>query len=150
MRWLVENGARHSPDLGGVHPISLACNTVDEPILIETLIELGADVNVANKLGRTPLFSAAAAGLSKIIPVLLKAGASLLGLLGQTQSGRAEASVQAAGIDVARVEALIEERRAARTAKDWAASDRVRDALLAMGVAVKDSKDGTTTWSVVA
>ncbi|GEO98482.1 cysteine--tRNA ligase [Methylobacterium haplocladii] len=82
-------------------------------------------------------------------PATLKAGASLLGLLGQTQSGRAQASVQAAGIDVGKVEALIEERRAARAAKDWAASDRVRDALLAMGVAVKDNKDGTTTWSVV-
>ena len=54
-----------------------------------------------------------------------------------------------AGIDVARVEALIEARRAARAAKDWAASDRVRDELLAMGIAVKDGKAGTT-WSVVS
>ncbi|GJE56541.1 MULTISPECIES: cysteine--tRNA ligase [Methylobacterium] len=82
-------------------------------------------------------------------PARLKAGAGLLGLLGQTRSGRAEASVQAAGIDVAAVEALIEDRRAARAARDWAASDRVRDALAAMGVAVKDNKDGTTTWSVI-
>ncbi|MET0258900.1 MAG: cysteine--tRNA ligase, partial [Methylobacterium sp.] len=82
-------------------------------------------------------------------PATLKAGAGLLGLLGQTQSGRAQAGVQAAGIDVGKVEALIAERRAARAARDWAASDRVRDALLALGVAVKDNKDGTTTWSVV-
>ena len=52
-----------------------------------------------------------------------------------------------AGVDVARVEALIADRRAARAAKDWAASDRIRDELLGMGVAVKDGKDGTT-WSV--
>ncbi|GLS46076.1 cysteine--tRNA ligase [Methylobacterium brachythecii] len=82
-------------------------------------------------------------------PASLKAGAGLLGLLGQTRSGREQASVQAAGIDVAAVERLIEERRAARAAKDWAASDRARDGLAAMGVAVKDSKDGTTTWSVI-
>ncbi|AWN34796.1 cysteine--tRNA ligase [Methylobacterium radiodurans] len=81
-------------------------------------------------------------------PARLKAGANLLGLLGQTASARAEASVEAAGIDVARVEGLIAERKAARAAKDWAASDRARDALAAMGVAVKDNKDGTTTWSV--
>ena len=81
-------------------------------------------------------------------PARLKAGANLLGLLGQTASARAEASVQAAGIDVARVEGLIAERKAARAAKDWAASDRARDALAALGVAVKDNKDGTTTWSV--
>ena len=81
-------------------------------------------------------------------PAALKAGAGLLGLLGQTASARADASVQAAGIDVARVEALIAERAAARAARDWPASDRARDALKAMGVAVKDNKDGTTTWSV--
>ena len=48
---------------------------------------------------------------------------------------------------MAAVEALIADRAAARAAKDWAASDRARDALAAMGVAVKDGKDGTT-WSV--
>ena len=81
-------------------------------------------------------------------PSALKAGANLIGLLGQTRSKRKEVSVQAAGIDVARVEALIEERRAARAAKDWAASDRVRDELAGMGLVLKDNKDGTTTWSV--
>jgi cysteinyl-tRNA synthetase len=60
---------------------------------------------------------------------------------------RDQGTIRAAGVDVARVEALIADRRAARAAKDWAASDRIRDELLAMGVAVKDGKDGTT-WSV--
>ncbi|CAA2100308.1 Cysteine--tRNA ligase [Methylobacterium bullatum] len=49
---------------------------------------------------------------------------------------------------MAAVEAAIEARRAARAAKDWPASDRARDALAAMGVTVKDNKDGTTTWTV--
>ncbi len=82
-------------------------------------------------------------------PASLKAGANLMGLLVQTKSARDQGSIQAAGVDVSRVEALIEARRAARAAKDWAASDRVRDELLAMGVAVKDGKDGTT-WSVAS
>ncbi|MDP4022599.1 cysteine--tRNA ligase [Methylobacterium sp. NEAU 140] len=82
-------------------------------------------------------------------PGALRAGANLLGFLGQTRSEREGARVAASGIDVAAVEALIAERRAARSAKDWAASDRARDALTAMGVAVKDNKDGTTTWTVV-
>ena len=34
-----------------------------------------------------------------------------------------------------------------RAAKDWAASDRLRDALAAMGVALKDGKDGTS-WEI--
>ena len=41
------------------------------------------------------------------------------------------------------VEMLLEERLKARTAKDWAASDRIRDGLAAAGIRVKDRKDGT-------
>jgi cysteinyl-tRNA synthetase len=41
---------------------------------------------------------------------------------------------------------LLDERAAARAAKDFAASDRLRDALAAQGVVVKDGKTGQT-WS---
>ena len=51
-------------------------------------------------------------------------------------------------IDKARVQDLIEARLAARAAKDWTLSDRIRDELLEMGVALKDNKDGTTSWEV--
>ena len=42
----------------------------------------------------------------------------------------------------------IEVRLAARAAKNWKESDRIRDELAAMGIALKDNKDGTTTWEV--
>jgi cysteinyl-tRNA synthetase len=42
----------------------------------------------------------------------------------------------------------IEKRLAARAAKNWKESDRIRDELAAMGVAIKDNKDGTTSWEV--
>ena len=38
--------------------------------------------------------------------------------------------------------ALLDERAAARAARDWAASDRLRDELAARGVAVEDTRDG--------
>ena len=38
--------------------------------------------------------------------------------------------------------ALIEQRQTARTAKDWAASDRLRNEIAALGWIVKDTKDG--------
>jgi len=50
-------------------------------------------------------------------------------------------------VDEAAIVALIEERRAARAAKDFAQSDRIRDELQAMGVILKDSKSGTT-WEL--
>ena len=45
------------------------------------------------------------------------------------------------------IERVIEVRRQARSNKDWGASDRLRDVLASCGVALKDSKEGTT-WSV--
>jgi cysteinyl-tRNA synthetase len=43
----------------------------------------------------------------------------------------------------AEITALVEERLAARVAKDWTRSDSLRDELLARGWMVKDTKDGT-------
>jgi cysteinyl-tRNA synthetase len=40
------------------------------------------------------------------------------------------------------LEHLLEQRAAARAARDWAASDRIRDELLARGIAVEDTRDG--------
>ncbi len=42
----------------------------------------------------------------------------------------------------AEVRRLLEERAAARTGKDWAGSDRLRDEIAGMGWDVKDTKDG--------
>ncbi|KQT80739.1 cysteine--tRNA ligase [Methylobacterium sp. Leaf466] len=82
-------------------------------------------------------------------PAALKAGAGLFGLLAATRSQREAGAILAAGIDVERVEGLIAERKAARAARDWAESDRLRDLLLGLGVAIKDNKDGATTWTPV-
>ncbi|NUJ79104.1 cysteine--tRNA ligase [Methylocystis sp. FS] len=46
------------------------------------------------------------------------------------------------------VDRLVSERLAARASKNWAESDRIRDELAAMGIALKDNKDGTTSWEV--
>jgi len=43
---------------------------------------------------------------------------------------------------------LVEDRLLARHTKNWAESDRIRDQLAAMGISIKDNKDGTTTWEI--
>jgi cysteinyl-tRNA synthetase len=53
---------------------------------------------------------------------------------------------KSASIDTALIDALLAKRAAARAAKDWRESDRIRDELAALGVALKDNKDGATTW----
>jgi cysteinyl-tRNA synthetase len=40
------------------------------------------------------------------------------------------------------IQKLVEERRAARAAKDWAASDRLRDTIQDLGYLVQDTKEG--------
>jgi cysteinyl-tRNA synthetase len=42
------------------------------------------------------------------------------------------------------VEALIQARKDARAAKNWAESDRIRDELTAKGIVLEDSAAGTT------
>jgi cysteinyl-tRNA synthetase len=44
------------------------------------------------------------------------------------------------------IETFISLRNEARAAKNWAESDRIRDRLYAMGIVLKDNKDGPTTW----
>ena len=42
---------------------------------------------------------------------------------------------------------LLEQRMKAKANKDWATSDMIRDQLAALGVEVKDTKDGLT-WKL--
>ena len=58
-------------------------------------------------------------------------------------------------VDTAKVSGLIEARSAARKAKNFKESDRIRDELAAMGVQLKDAKDPktgevTTSWEVLS
>jgi cysteinyl-tRNA synthetase len=62
-----------------------------------------------------------------------------------------EAKGQPTDLDAAttsRIESLISARLAARASKNWKESDRIRDELAGMGISLKDSKDGATTWEV--
>jgi cysteinyl-tRNA synthetase len=59
-----------------------------------------------------------------------------------TTTGTAEASALDALVQV-----MITQRAHARAAKDWAAADRVRDAIAAAGITLEDTPDGTH-WSI--
>jgi cysteinyl-tRNA synthetase len=50
-------------------------------------------------------------------------------------------------LDEAKIQALIDARTQARASRNFAESDRIRNELAAMGVVLKDSKDGTT-WEI--
>jgi cysteinyl-tRNA synthetase len=79
---------------------------------------------------------------------LLKSSANLLGLLQTTRTQHVANALKEAAIDTNEIEKLVAVRSAARANKNWAESDRLRDQLAALGVAIKDNKDGATTWEL--
>ena len=112
----------------------------------EVLDELADDLNTPAAIaGLHGLFAKAEVSGSRARAL---ASARVLGLLQDSRSAWQARREASAGIDSAAVDHLIEARLAARRAKAWAESDRIRDELAAMGVVVKDNKDGTTSWDV--
>ena len=95
-------------------------------------------VREINRLRETDL--QAAAGLA----ARLKQLADVLGVLQLEADDFLQAGAEGK-VDAAQVEALIAARLAARAAKDWAESDRIRDQLTEMGIVLEDGK-GATTW----
>jgi cysteinyl-tRNA synthetase len=79
-------------------------------------------------------------------PSELKAGAGALGLLQQDAEAwfRWMPAAAASGPSDAEIEAAIAARQAARKAKDFKESDRIRDDLKAKGVILEDGPKGTT------
>jgi len=109
--------------------------------LVEFKDAVGDDLNLARAMaalntaiGETP------AGDATAELAALDAMNSVLGVF-----ERNTALASAATDDLAaKVEVLLERRKAARAAKDWAESDKVRDELNALGVRIKDGPQGTT------
>ena len=76
----------------------------------------------------------------------------LLGFLSESEADWNARKHQGQSIDASRIDGLIADRAAARARKDFKESDRIRDELAAMGIAIKDGKgaDGqpVTTWEI--
>lgn len=77
--------------------------------------------------------------------------AAIMGLLVEDAttflSSQKQKMLAGVDIDEATINSLIEERRIARTEKNWARSDEIRDELLIHNIDLKDGPDGTS-WSV--
>jgi len=106
-------------------------NDFGTPEAVAVLFDLAAEVN------RTR--SAERAGL-------LKALAATLGIL----QGAPKAFLRAgATLDEATIQQKIDQRAAAKKARDFAEADRIRQELLAQGIVLKDSAGGTT-WEAAS
>ncbi|NCN43368.1 MAG: cysteine--tRNA ligase [Piscirickettsiaceae bacterium CG_4_9_14_3_um_filter_43_564] len=102
---------------------------LNTPQALAALFELAKQVNIQKQPG---------------LAVLLQKLANQLGLLEQTPEQFFKSQPSSSNLDEQAIEALIEQRSAARQAKDFARSDAIRDELLAQGIELLDSASGTT------
>ena len=96
------------------------------PEAVAVLFEMAAEVN------RTQ---------STSLSGLLKSLGAVLGLLQQDPQAHLQAGVS--GMDEAQIQALIQARAQAKADKNFAEADRIRQTLLAQGIVLKDSAQGT-------
>lgn len=108
------------------------------PESLAILFELARDVNRALQSG-----DATQAGL--LAAVLTHLG-SILGLLQQKSQDFLQGEADGTEFSLSEQDVLvaIEARKQAKANKDYAGADKIRQDLLAQGVALEDSKDGTT------
>ena len=116
------------------------CDDLNTPIAIANLSEAVKLINMS-KDKKATLTDGDKKALLKLFDDLVY---GVLGLVDEDAaggSGKAEKALEGA------MEIVLEDRRKARAAKDWAESDRIRDLLKASGITVKDTKDGAT-WTL--
>jgi cysteinyl-tRNA synthetase len=85
------------------------------------------------------------AGASKAAATLRALGATL-GVLQQDPDSYLKRSAGNKNLSDEEIEVLLASRRAARAAKQFAESDRIRDALTAAGILLEDKPGGRTEW----
>ena len=127
--------------------VALTADAAPGYLCADALGALSDDLNTPKAFAALHELRAEAVKGAKPAAASLKASAQLLGLLQVSASDWASFRPASVTIDEGKVANLIDARNAARKAKNFAESDRIRDELAAMGVVLKDSKDGTT-WEI--
>ncbi len=129
------------------HWYALTADTPPGIVCVEALEALADDLNTPRAIAALHELRGEAARGAEGAAAGLKASAQALGLLRHTAEDWSAWRPEAVDVDEEQLAHSIAARAAARKAKDFKEADRIRDELLAMGILLKDTKDGTT-WEV--
>jgi cysteinyl-tRNA synthetase len=130
--------------------VAIGFDQGDRALPTELIEALSDDLNSAAAIAALHgLHREARGGLNAAAATQLNVALRFLGLWNGEKSSEVYSYGIVAGEGPSEIEvrSLIEARAAARTRKDFKESDRIRDELAAMGVVIKDSKEGTT-WEI--
>ena len=116
------------------------------PEALAVLQNLAREVNSAKASGARERAAALAAELTALGAVLGLFAMPAEQWFRLAKPPAPEESGSTAALDDAQVEERIAARAAARRAKNWAESDRIRDELAAAGVVLEDKPGGKTSW----
>ena len=118
---------------------------LDHPVLVAFAGAMAEDLNIAGAIAEVNKWVGATAAPSPQDAAVMRVLDGVLGVLERPRGAttQTEIALYAPGTEPSpEVEAKLIERREARAKKDFAASDRIRDELGAMGYAIKDVAGG--------
>ena len=137
LRDLADTGVPAAERIAPAEVEAALCDDLNTPEAFAVLAGLAATARAAKTPDERRRAKAALLG-----------AADLLGLLQCEPEAWFKQTTGAAAIDEAQVQRLVDARVAAKKARDFAEADRIREALLALGVVIEDTAQGPR-WKVV-
>jgi cysteinyl-tRNA synthetase len=160
----VAPAANYEPTSATVRFVAAMDDDFNTPVAVAELQSLARELNTAKAAGQGEVAAARAAelvslgtllGVLRVEPesflrkraakqtkvTLARSGGAVLPVVGASGVGTVTPELAEADID-----RLIKERAAAREAKNFAESDRIRDELACAGVLLEDQPGGRTLW----
>lgn len=102
------------------------------PVALAVLFDLARELNKAEE--------------KSVLAATLKRLAAILGILQDDPDSFFKGGAAPDGMSETEIEQLIDARKAAKTGKDWARADQIRDQLKAQGIVLEDVAGGNTIW----
>ena len=136
-----DNCVADSPEIKAIFDgvYDALCDDLNTPVALSHIFEAVRIINSA-KSGSVKLTANDRAALAQIFDDIVF---GVLGLRDESAGESGKGQEVISGL----MDMVLEERAKAKAAKDWALSDAIRDHLKALGITVKDTKDGAE-WTI--